>query len=250
MRFRDVRWRDASLEQIVEPLSKGRWRGDHSCHLDPDLRANALPRLPDWRPAFGQVGAAQGHLERQGVGRGDLFLFFGWFRPVERLQNDSWRYVRNALTVHRLFGWLQVSEVVPVGADPASARVAYPWLGSHPNLNGSWRPNNTVYLATRTLNIDGTETEHAGGGMFDANSDDLVLTAPGASNCSEWRLPAWFWPLNEPPRLSYHRDRDKRQWQRRGPWVHFKTVGKGQEFVFDADGIPDASTWLGELFGN
>ena len=48
-----------------------------SCHR--------LPREPGWRPLFGQAGAAQTVLARAGVGPGDLFLFFGWFRQATRV---------------------------------------------------------------------------------------------------------------------------------------------------------------------
>lgn len=83
--FNDVRWRDTSLGSTVKDLTKGGVTGRQRCHLDPDLYADALPRLPGWRPAFGQVENAQSHLQNQGVGPGDLFLFFGWFRSVERV---------------------------------------------------------------------------------------------------------------------------------------------------------------------
>ena len=51
-----------------------------------------MHRPPDWRPAFGQVGAAQKHLEQQGVSVGDVFLFFGWFRDVIRNTDGRWKY--------------------------------------------------------------------------------------------------------------------------------------------------------------
>ena len=248
-RFRDVRWRDRSLTPIVEYLSKNRVQGKKWCHLDPDLQANALSRPPHWRPAFGQAGAAQGHLARQGVGPGDLFLFFGWFRRVELDGPDTWRYVKGAASVHRLFGWLQVSEVVSVGSNPAPARAAHPWLSAHPHLHGrSWTSSNTVYIATRKLSINGTKTSHAGGGVFgrDRTGDRLTLTAPQSTKRSIWRLPSWFCPADGPPTLSYHGD--KRRWQRRGPWAYVTTVGKGQEFVFDVSGIPKAGVWLRGLF--
>ena len=244
-RFVDVRWRDQSLAPIVECLSKGRIRGDYACHLDPDLRADALERSSDWRPAFGQVGAAQSHLARQGVGRGDLFLYFGWFRPVELRGDCKWRYVAKARAVHRLFGWLQVADVVSI-SDPADARSLRPWLSAHPHLHGGpWPSNNTVYVATETLNVEGL-TDRSGGGLFDGRGDGLTLTAPGAANRSEWRLPGWFWPTGVSPTLSYHADAGR--WWRSGPWVHLNTVGRGQEFVFDARGIPEARAWLRNLF--
>lgn len=38
----------------MECLTKGRVKGRNRCHLDPDLVGDASPRLPGWRPAFGQ----------------------------------------------------------------------------------------------------------------------------------------------------------------------------------------------------
>lgn len=32
---------------------------DHFAHIDPDLRKDAYPRMPGWRPLFGQSGSAQ-----------------------------------------------------------------------------------------------------------------------------------------------------------------------------------------------
>ena len=246
-RFQDVRWRHGSLGALVEDLTGGRVRGEYRCHLDPDLQAGAIPRRPGWRPAFGQVDIAQRHLERERVGPGDLFLFFGWFRPVEKVAEGAWRYVREAPSVHRLFGWLQVSEVVTVGADTDGARGARPWLCDHPHVNGqSWPPNNTIYVATRALSIGGRETRAEGGGLFSHTDSRLTLTAPEASSRSYWRLPRWFWPSDRPPSLSYHRTETR--WRRAGPWAYVESVGRGQEFVFDADGIPEANVWVHSLF--
>ena len=243
-RFRDVQWRGESIGPIVECLTKGRVKGRESCHLDPDLNAGALERLPGWRPAFGQVERAQSHLESQGVGPGDLFLFFGWFRAVERANGGSWRYVRNAPHVHRLFGWLQVSEVAHVEGTLTRARSERPWLARHPHLNSHW-DNNTVYIAGETLDVEGV-TMRRGAGLFSGNGDRFTLTAPRSANRSRWRLPSWFYPPGGCPILSYHYNR--KLWDRRKPWVYVKTVGRGQEFVFDACGIPEANVWLRELF--
>ena len=66
---------------------------------------------------FGQVGAAEKHLENRGVGAGDVFLFFGLFRNVEK-SAGRWTYVRGALPVHVIFGWLQIAERVAVSSWP------------------------------------------------------------------------------------------------------------------------------------
>ena len=243
-RFREVMWHGESIGPIVQCLTKGRVNGQQRCHLDPDLNADALERLPGWRPAFGQSKAAQSHLKNQGVGPGDLFLFFGWFRAVERANVGTWKYVRNAPDVHRLFGWLRISEVVPVGEDLARARSERPWLSRHPHLNRH-RDNNTVYIARETLDVEGV-IARSGAGLFSGNGDRLTLTAPDSKSRSRWRLPSWFCPSNGRPTLSYHGNKDR--WQRCKPWTYVDTVGIGQEFVFDAGRIPEAHDWLRELF--
>ena len=251
-RFRDVQLHHVSLGAIVEDLTGGRVRGEHYCHLDPDLQRGTLPRRPGWRPAFGQVDIAQGHLARESVGPGDLFLFFGLFRPAEKVAGGAWRYVRHEPSVHRLFGWLQVSEVVTVGTNTAGACAARPWLSGHPHVNHphpngqSWPPNNTIYVATRTLSIGGSGTRANGGGLFSGPDDHLTLTAPKESRPSYWRLPGWFYPSDRPPSLSYHLN--KGRWRRRGRWTYVESVGRGQEFVFDTADIPRADAWLYSLF--
>ncbi len=242
-RFSDVTWRGESLGQIVECLTKGRVKRRQRCHLDPDLNADARPRMPGWRPAFGQAEIAQRHLENQAVGPGDLFLFFGWFRAVESTNVGTWRYVPAAPHVHMLFGWLQVSEIVPIG-NLTRARSERPWLAEHPHLNRRW-DNNTVYIANETLDIMGL-TPRNGAGHFGGSGERLTLTAPRSANRSRWRLPSWFYPQAGSPLLSYHLE--KNLWQRRKPWVYVNTVGRGQEFVFDAKGIPEAKAWLRSLF--
>ncbi|MDE2997491.1 MAG: hypothetical protein OXU79_00260 [Gemmatimonadota bacterium] len=243
-RFSDVRWHNTSVGSIVECLTNGRVKGRNRCHLDPDLNADALPRLPGWRPAFGQVEKAQSHLENQGVGPGDLFLFFGWFRAVERANGATWRYVPNAPDRHVLFGWLQVFDVVPIVGTLKSARSERSWLSRHPHVNRHW-DNNTVYVARETLSIKGL-TSRRGAGLFGGTGERLTLTPPRSAKRSEWRLPSWFFPKGRRPLLSYHHER--KHWRGREPWVYFKTVGRGQEFVVDVGGIPEANAWLRELF--
>ena len=81
----DVRWHeDVDIAGLLHDLSRGVHSTSTTVHLDPDLDRRPELRLPGWRPSLGQTGAAQSHLESQGVGPGDVFLFFGWFRQVER----------------------------------------------------------------------------------------------------------------------------------------------------------------------
>src|SRR5450631_1554794 len=51
------------LGEIVQQLTNDKLVGSCFAHLDPDLRRESIgPRLPGWRPIFGQVDQAQTHL--------------------------------------------------------------------------------------------------------------------------------------------------------------------------------------------
>src|SRR5215467_4184568 len=89
--------RQLGITHLTKPCRGGRARlpvaPDLGAHLDPDLRAAARPRPPGWQPLFGQSEAAQRHLVRQGVGPGDVFVFYGWFRDAED-HHGQYRYAR------------------------------------------------------------------------------------------------------------------------------------------------------------
>ena len=156
-RFADCQWGDQSVGALVESLTSSKVAAKHPAHLDPDLDRGARPRNPGWRPAFGQTGAAQTHLAQHGIGAGDLFLFFGWFREAELTAGGTWRFKRKAPDLHVLFGWLQVGEVLRVADQGHRYAGHYPWLRDHPHLNGTWSDPNTVYVAAETMNVLGHE---------------------------------------------------------------------------------------------
>ena len=233
------------LGKVVADLTSGRIPSNHHAHLDPDLNAAMYPRLPGWRPIFGQVDAAQAHLEGCGVTIGDLFLFFGWFRRVEPDENGHYRFVKGAPDLHVIYGWLQVGEVIRVNDKPSCVPQ---WASYHPHFYGERGANNTVYIAREILKLDGVPATISGGGVFERYHEDLCLTAPGEDRRSVWRLPAWFYPKNERVPLSYHRNR--KRWEQRGGWTFLRSVAKGQEFVMDTEQYPEALEWLASLMKN
>ena len=83
------------------------------CLEDPDLIEDVLQRenSENWRPTLGQNEAAQGHLNNKGVGSGDLFLFFGWFRHII-INNDKLCYNSSEPDKHLIFGYLQIDYVL------------------------------------------------------------------------------------------------------------------------------------------
>lgn len=257
VRYRDIQIDDESLPRQMKPnmgsmLSQltGRKISPMRCaHLDPDLKDSHLPRLPGWKPAFGQRGAALGHLQRQGVDCGDLFLFFGWFRETEVVgigRRERLCYVKDAPDLHVLFGWLQVGAVI----DFAHGTDCPDWAASHPHRQTSYlqdavKSGNVLYVASSCLKLFGCDTHHSGGGLFPKFIPRLQLSKPNGLR-STWLLPQWFMPSHERKPLTYHSDMNR--WQQQPDGVLLRTVGRGQEFVLDGDDYPESRAWLRGLF--
>jgi hypothetical protein len=220
-RFPDLEHQGLRYSDLIVALGGDPAVADGCCHLDPDLRPGTAS---GWVPAFGQTGAAQTHLASQGVGIGDLFLFFGRFRQTECAPDGRLRYVQTAPVQHIVFGYLQVGAVVQ------GDRVRdYPW---HPHAeNPHPLPNNTLYLAGDRL----TFSDVAGSGVLDCR-DDRVLTAPGHTQ-SRWRLLDWMSTAT----TSYHTQASIKD-------GYFQSAAKGQEFVVAES--PQAQEWADSVISN
>ncbi len=231
--FADMTFGALSVGDLVEQLSGGKILGTDTAHLDPDLNRDLIKRGPSWVPAFGQANNAQSHLANQKVGKGDLFLFYGWFREVGQ-KEGKWRYKRGARDLHVIFGWLRINEVVEVGSDPDSAIQNHPGLEGHPHCYGSeFSTNNTVYIGSDA-------------GTFETVSERHILTDPNETR-SIWRLPRAFYPDEKTP-MTFHKDH--RRWIiEDDEHVRLKTVPKGQEFVLNLDEYPEVHEWVAGVLG-
>jgi len=221
-----------NVGELVEDLTrhlKEPVKASDLVHLDPDLRRESLPRKLGWRPMFGQSHAAQRHLQNHGIGEGDIFLFFGWFREVEK-HDDRWNFKRGARDLHVFFGWLKVGEVWHLAEDLTSIPE---WAKSHPHATPNYGPNNTIYVAAETR-------KGYSAGIFPRITEHLTLTCPGSSR-SCWRLPAWFHPVKDKSCLSYHSN--PKRWELKGGYTYLTSVARGQEFVLDSSDYSEAEDW-------
>lgn len=222
--YSDLRPRALDVGQIVSDLTNNALSADRPVHLDPDLEESSRTRREGWLPAFGQDSIAQRHLEREGVGRADLFLFFGWFKQVEMVRG-RYRYCAKAPNCHVLFGWLRVGEVLRLGPDSIPE-----WLLDHPHAaRDRWR-HNTIYVPK------GSD----GGGVFSTFDSRLRLTEAGSPRRSVWRLPSDFLPGSRPA-LTYHKNLSR--WTRTEDGCRLQSVAKGQEFVLDLNEYPGVHEW-------
>lgn len=235
--YGDLQWGSHQLGELVTALTRRRLDLHARAHLDPDLYASICPRQPGWRPLFGQDGAAQSHLQNQGVGVGDLFLFFGWFRAVTARGAHS-SFVKTAPDQHLLYGWLQVGAVF---TNAQLMQAMPPWATTHPHCIGGRGSRNTVYMASDQLILPGAPTAFPGAGYFTAYRDLLCLTAPSRLR-TQWRLPRWFYPAPDKPPLSYHTDLTR--WSCDDEYTYLCSATRGQEFVLDTTFYPEAVPWL------
>lgn len=185
---------------------------DTRCHLDPDIYKKAIDRETNWKPCSGQTGGPQGHLRKQEVREGDLFIFFGWFRKT--VYNDG-KLVFDPLErdMHAIFGYLQIGEINRVGQGFDVPK----WMEyhSHANIKRRNEKANTIYVARDNLSWN---ESLPGAGRF-RFSDNLVLTKKGFSR-SKWDLPDCF----KEAEISYH---NKDSWKA----GYFQSAAIGQEFV-------------------
>ena len=192
---------DLDLGSIVERITRSRLKASSLCHYDPMFESG--------RCAFGQTSAAQTHLVNHGVGVGDVFLFFGLFSDEDGRERH-----------HRIFGYLEVEEVLVLGTSPTHADQPLGFSARHPHTIGNWNENNTIYVGSGyTASIDSTE---------------LRLSVPGGP-VSHWRIPSWLYDTG----LSYHGNPIR--WNSDGT---LQSVARGQEFVADVSSNKKAQVWL------
>ncbi|AOL22644.1 hypothetical protein Ga0102493_111619 [Erythrobacter litoralis] len=188
---------DLGLGDHAARASRGRIGAEDLCHHDPMF-------TDEGECLFGQCGAAQTHLERQGVGVGDVFVFFGLFAESGGEPH------------HRIFGYLKVGEVIPLsgGAPAEFVDRGHPHaLAMHARNDCIWRGEG--YVAARA-------------------SEALRLTVPGGPP-SLWRRPDWL----RRGEVTYHDRADR--WIRGG---RLRSVSRGQEFVADAGRRKAPREWL------
>jgi len=239
-RYEEIKIGGQSLGAIVNDLTQGKVKSGCLAHLDPDLNINSVPRQANWKPIFGQAGAAERHLQKQGVKEGDVFVFYGWFRLVEHVAGRH-RYVRNAPDMHVIFGWLQIERRIPV----ENLSEIPLWASDHPHCKReNYHPFDSLYISTDHLKLPGIVIDKPGAGVFQKFDPALCLTSLGMSR-SVWRLPSWFYPGEGKSGLSYHTKSTR--FRLAEDHVLLKSVGRGQEFVFDCEEYPEAVHWLSRL---
>ena len=216
IKYTDLFHNEDSYFKILKDLKpyNNKIKENSTCHLDPDLRFLATTRNPNWKPIFGQVEAAQSHLQNQNISIGDIFLFFGWFRQTQ-IENGKYYYKYGSPNLHVIYGYLEIGEIHKYG----NAFPDYAYHHPHTRSRLLNLPSNCIYVAKNRLSFN-ENFQGAGNLKYKPN---LVLTKTGMSR-SRWELPEFFKELN----ISYHSSTSFKE-------NYFQSAAKGQEFVISAD---------------
>ncbi len=226
--YSSISWQGKSYLEIIHELNpKSAISDTNHCHLDPDLRENVFPREKGWMPAFGQTGASLTELYDNGVGIGDLFLFFGWFKETE-LKNGILSFKNKARDLHVIYGYMQIGNIVKSYFDIPE------WLLYHPHsgkkYDSVWEKGmNAIFLPTDKLSFFDSK-EGSGVFLFDKR---YILTKDGYSR-SRWEFPNSMYgtPITHNPR-GWKKD-------------YFQSAARGQEFIMDCS--KPVSDWMKSLF--
>lgn len=181
-----------------------------TCHLDPDIRKDAIDRGESWIPLFGQADSALSHLINNSVSQDDLFLFFGTFREVDIIKGQL-KYKKGSPPLHVIYGYLQIKEL---HRDQDFIRDKF---SQHPHASAMLlkKKLNGIFEASDKLSFDSSQD---GSGVLSFNRD-LILTKEGLSK-SKWNLPTQF----RDAKITYHSTNSFKQ-------DYFQSAAKGQEFI-------------------
>ena len=190
--YADLQYEGTTYKEIIKQLNK-KFLYEH-CHIDPDLTDEFRETVPEnWKPAFGQSGAADSFLHNTAkVKPGDLFLFFGTFRMVEKDKTGRYRFVRKGKfpighVIHAIWGYLQVGEMLRSYEEMKE----YSW---HPHVSRASDheiTNETLYIPTETLSF---RKDLPGCGVFDFDKK-RVLTMEGKTK-GIWKDVSAYRPEN------------------------------------------------------
>ena len=226
-RYRDVSVNNINASDLLSIVGAKKLHANTTCHFDPLLSRNI--------GLFGQAGNAQRELDNLGVGEGDLFLFFGWFRDF---------YSNKKTDCHHIFGWLQVDQVIKGTAEIKKFCEFYKILHPHACSDEHRFKYNTLFVSDQKSMLKSLNIDIKSHGLFARTNNKLILTETGRTR-SNWHMPEKYFSPSLNPKL----------FETRLKWSTQKSnriccTGYGQEFVMDSHRNPSIIDWARDLFLN
>ena len=164
-------------DNYLKILKDLNYKGGLNCHVDPDLDCKRrINKINNWIPIFGQINSSSGYLlNTVKVEEGDLFLFFGNFHQVKKV-NGKYQYVHKTNDFYQdkdlqvIWGYLQVGKIV---TDPEIQK-QYNWH-PHSSEDRISNPSNVMFVASDKLSFN---DKLPGAGLFKFD-ENKVLTLEG-----------------------------------------------------------------------
>jgi hypothetical protein len=202
------------LSKLLMDLEYNWTKPDENFHFDPMIQA-LLPENPPVG-ALGQSGAALGHLKKNHISKGDVFLFFGTFCECYWEGDKLMRYSMMH-PFHAIWGFLEVDSYIDIDPSQSDAKdillKTHPYLKNHPHIQNRqlYKSKNTIYIGNNF-------------GTF--RYDESLRLSKHNFKKSIWELPKVFSGVD----ISYIKPAKV---QKDPPRVDLATPGKGQEFVLN-----------------
>lgn len=176
--YSDLFYNGESYRKILKDLG---YKGGSHCHLDPDLhQGRRKERIEGWVPAFGQAGGPTTYLRNIGVKEGDIFLFFGNYHFVEKI-NGKYRFVKGTGDFYKdndiqiIWGYLQVGEILETEVEQRKL-----WWHPHSSSDRAGKKTNIIFTANKKLSLD---EKKPGAGILTYDKK-RVLTLEGCSKAT------------------------------------------------------------------
>jgi hypothetical protein len=230
--YNDIQFNGKTFDNIISELSPKKKFNSHA-HLDPDLRYNARKRESEkniWQGLFGQWDVAQTILQKCGIGKDDIFLFFGWFREAIINANGTFCYMRDAPDIHAIWGYMQVESLIKTQQEYSDYAKNNPDIKNHQHTRyfEANLVNNCIYVARDKLS---SNDKKPGYGLLKntANGSSIILTENGKTR-SNWKLPK---DVFANVKFCSHKNNlfDSE--------VRWYCINRGQEFVIDCVKYPE-----------
>lgn len=215
--YKDLYFNGISGIDALKECSTKSVFADSFCHYDPALNEN--------EGVFGQAGSSQTELLNRGVGVGDLFLFFGFYKNFSSRGRE----------LHHLFGWLQIDKIIEGDKEIRNYLINNNLEHAHGYGETNTYKNNTIYIGKKNLTIGEKEFSSKGYGLFKKSHTDLILTREDASKGS-WKLPKKYFLNSRDIFLKRLEWLDEEE-------CFVNNFQRGQEFVLDSEKYPRIVDW-------
>ena len=223
-RYRELQFNGLSGRKILNLIGAKSISGHDFYHNDPLLYGQ--------KGIFGQAGGSQGELDNCGIGRGDLFLFFGWFKEYHQRGPD----------IHHLFGWLQVEKIIKGNIEILNFLSKNGLSHPHGTKDVTQFKNNTIYIASKNLTFSDSVRDLMGHGTFKKTARNLILTEKGKTR-SRWHFPKKYFSNTK------NLFRNRLKWKDEEKCL-VNCIGIGQEFILNAHENPSIIDWASYLLNN